>query len=226
MSQNLAPALAAAHLSPKVYGSDTSWQLENYADSLAASPARSSLGRDRLALLRRDPDGDEQPARARRPSLDQIVTECAPNLGHYAVPEIAIGAMRNWASEVTLWNIATDPAGGPVEAPNSGCHGCRGLVTINESTHRVTFNPDYYELGQIGAFLQSGAWRISSNNFVSLPPPAVGVLGHLGAGRRRLPQPRRQPHARRLQQLEVDHRASPWPGAVGTSPTRCPGARR
>jgi glucosylceramidase len=100
-------------------------------------------------------------------SLDQIVTECAPNLGHYSVPEIVIGAMRNWASEVTLWNIATDPAGGPVEAPNSGCHGCRGLVTINESTHSVSFNPDYYELGQIGSFVQSGGWRISSNNFVS-----------------------------------------------------------
>jgi glucosylceramidase len=88
--------------------------------------------------------------------------------------------MRNWASEVTLWNIATDPAGGPVEAPNSGCHGCRGLVTINESTHQVTFNPDYYELGQIGAFLQSGAWRISSNNFISYRPQPSGSWATLG----------------------------------------------
>jgi glucosylceramidase len=173
LSQNLAPALAAAHFSPKVYGSDTSWQLENYADSLAASPARAILSGIAWHCYGGIPTVMTNLHR-RAAGLDQIVTECAPNLGHYAVPEIAIGAMRNWASEVTLWNIATDPAGGPVEAPNSGCHGCRGLVTINESTHQVTFNPDYYELGQIGAFLQSGAWRISSNNFVGYHPQASG----------------------------------------------------
>jgi glucosylceramidase len=166
LSQYLGPALAAAHLSPKVYGSNTSWQLENYADSLATSPARSNLNGIAWHCYGGIPTVMSN-LHNRAANLDQIVTECAPNLGHYAVPEIAIGAMRNWASEVTLWNIATDPSGGPVEAPNSGCHGCRGLVTVNESTHQVSFNPDYYELGQIGAFVQSGGWRIGSNNFVT-----------------------------------------------------------
>jgi glucosylceramidase len=78
-----------------------------------------------------------------------------------------IGAVRNWASAVTLWNLALDPSGGPVQAPNSGCGGCTGLVTINESNHTVSFNLAYYQLGQIGEFLQRGAWRISSNSFVS-----------------------------------------------------------
>jgi glucosylceramidase len=164
--QNLAPALAAAHLSPRIYGSDTSWQLENYADALAAGPARAMLKGIAWHCYGGIPSVMSN-LHSRAASLDQIVTECAPNLGHYSVPEIVIGAMRNWASEVTLWNIATDPAGGPVQAPNSGCHGCRGLVTIDENTHKVSFNPDYYELGQIGSFVQSGGWRISSNNFTS-----------------------------------------------------------
>jgi glucosylceramidase len=113
-------------------------------------------------------------------NLDQIVTECAPNLSPYAVPEIVIGAMRNWASEVTLWNIATDPAGGPVEPPNTGCGGCRGVVTINERTHALTFNRDYYELGQVGDFVESGAWRIGSNNFLSYKTSRSGSSATAG----------------------------------------------
>ena len=179
LAQNLAPALAAAHLSPKVYGSDTSWQLENYASSLAASPARATLNGIAWHCYGGIPTVMND-LHSRSPALDQIVTECAPNLAHYAVPEIFIGAMRNWASEVTLWNIATDPSGGPVQPPNSGCHSCRGLVTISESTHRVTFNPDFYELGQVGAFLQSGGWRISSNNFVTYRHQSAGYWATAG----------------------------------------------
>jgi glucosylceramidase len=179
LTQNLAPALTAAHLSPRIYGSDTSWQLENYADTLAASPAGRLLKGIAWHCYGGIPTVMSNLHR-HAPSLDQIVTECAPNLGHYAVPQIVIGAMRNWASEVTLWNIATDPAGGPVEAPNSGCHGCRGLVTIDENTHTVSLNPDYYELGQIGTFVQSGAWRISSNNFTSYRQQRSGAWATSG----------------------------------------------
>jgi O-glycosyl hydrolase len=174
LTQNLAPALAAAHLTPKLYGADTSWQLEDYADALAAGPARSVLNGIAWHCYGGIPTVMNS-LHARAASLDQIVTECAPNLSHYPVPEIVIGAMRNWASEVTLWNIATDPSGGPVEAPNSGCHGCRGLVTINETTHRASYNPDYYQLGQVGTFVQSGAWRIASNNFVAYRPQPAGA---------------------------------------------------
>lgn len=179
ISQNLAPALAAAGLTPKIYGGDTSWQLEDYSDALAASPARANLNGIAWHCYGGIPTVMSTLYR-RAPNLDQIVTECAPNLGHYAVPEIAIGAMRNWASEVTLWNIATDSAGGPVEAPNSGCRGCRGLVTINETTHRVSFNPDFYEFGQIGTFLQSGGWRIGSNNFVTYRQQSSGSWASSG----------------------------------------------
>jgi glucosylceramidase len=165
IASDLAPALQAAHLNPKVYGNDTSWQLENYALSLAGSSARNALAGVAWHCYGGIPTvmNDLHSASA---SLDQIVTECAPNLSRYSVPEILIGAVRNWASEVTLWNIATDPAGGPVEPPNSGCRGCHGLVTINESNGSLTFNLDYYQLGQVGSFVQSGAWRIASNTFV------------------------------------------------------------
>ena len=89
-----------------------------------------------------------------------------PTLTPYPVPEILIGAIRNGASAVSLWNVALDPSGGPVQPPNSGCTGCSGLVTISEPTHSVTFNLDYYQLGQVGAFLEPGAVRIASTAFV------------------------------------------------------------
>ncbi len=179
ITQNLAPALAAAHLTPKVYGSDVSWSGASYPMALAASAARTALDGIAWHCYGGVPTVMND-LHAKAPGLDQIVTECAPNLAHYAVSEIAIGAMRNWASEVNLWNIATDPAGGPVEPPNSGCHDCRGLVTINESTHQVTFNPDYYELGQVGSFVQSGAWRIASNTFVTYQQQPAGYWATAG----------------------------------------------
>jgi glucosylceramidase len=101
------------------------------------------------------------------PELDQLVAECAPTLTTFPIPEIVIGAMRNWASAVTLWNLALDPSGGPVQPPNTGCTACAGIATIDENTHTVVFNADYYQLGQIGKFVQPGASRISSNTFVS-----------------------------------------------------------
>jgi glucosylceramidase len=83
------------------------------------------------------------------------------------VPEVLIGSLRNWASVVTLWNLALDPAGGPVQPPNSGCTGCTGEVTINESTQTVNFRLSYFQLGQVSAFVEPGATHVGSNSFVS-----------------------------------------------------------
>ena len=179
LTGDLAPALQAANLHPAIFGNDTSWQSENYADAVVAGPAHTALAGLAWHCYNGVP-GAMSDLHARAPGLEQIVTECAPNLTRYAVPEILIGSLRNWASMVTLWNIATDPSGGPVEAPNSGCHGCRGIVTINEKTHALTYNRDYYQLGQVGRFLQDGATRIASPTFVRfrrLPHSDVATAG-------------------------------------------------
>ena len=166
IAEDLQPALLAAKLNPKIYGYDNSWGSATYAQALISSQARGALSGIAWHCYGGIPNvmSTLQPA---DPTLDQLVTECAPNLSSYPIPEIVIGAMRNWASAVTLWNVALDPSGGPVQPPNYGCGGCSGIVTINEITHAVTFNLDYYQLGQIGTFVQPGAWRIGSNTFVS-----------------------------------------------------------
>jgi O-glycosyl hydrolase len=166
ISQYLAPALSAADLHQRIYGMDSGWDSADYADALASSPASVELAGIAWHCYSGAPTVMSA-LQAAAPAMDQLVTECDPNLSPYPVPEIVIGALRNGASAVALWNLALDPSGGPVEAPNTGCTGCAGIVTISESTHSVTFNLDYYQLGQVGSFLQPGAVRVDSDSFVT-----------------------------------------------------------
>jgi glucosylceramidase len=101
------------------------------------------------------------------PVDDQILTECSQGIAPFAAAEVLIGSLRNWSSVVTLWNLALDPSGGPVQPPNAGCPGCTGEVTIDETTQTVSLRPAFFQLGQVSAFVQPGATRIGSNTFVS-----------------------------------------------------------
>jgi glucosylceramidase len=166
ITDDLRPALAEADLDPKVYGGDTGWGSPEYAQTLAASPVTQQISGIAWHCYGGAPTV-MSPIHQKRPNFDQPVAECAQNLTRYPVPEMAIGAIRNWATAVTLWNIALDPNGQPVQPPNTGCSGCRGIVTIDENTHAVTYNLPYYQLGQFGAFLEPNAQRIASNSFVS-----------------------------------------------------------
>jgi glucosylceramidase len=74
---------------------------------------------------------------------------------------IMIGATRNWAKSVTLWNMALDQNGGPT---NGGCSNCRGVVTIDTSTGNVAYNVEYYVLGHASKFVVPGARRIASTS--------------------------------------------------------------
>lgn len=177
----LGPALRRAGLKTKIYGVDTGLSDFSYSRDLISSNARGLLAgiaehcySASLDVLSR--------VHALDPALDLVLSECAPEItpyAPYAVPEIVMGSMRNWARAVALWNLALDPSGGPVQPPDSGCGGCRGIVTIDEASHTVTYNLPYYQLGQFGRYLQPGAQRIRSNHFVRYydnhdPTPSSG----------------------------------------------------
>ena len=100
------------------------------------------------------------------PSLDQIVDECSPEIRGFGAPEFLISSLRNWASVVAVWTAALDPNGGPIQ-PGNNCGGCRGLVTIDEQSHTMTLRTEYYQLGQVSEFVQPGARRIDSPDFVT-----------------------------------------------------------
>jgi len=74
----------------------------------------------------------------------------------------AIRVTRNWSKSVVWWNMALDENNGPSVLDKSTCH---GVVTINQATGEVSYNADYYTLGQFSKFVDSGAHRIESNSF-------------------------------------------------------------
>ncbi len=76
---------------------------------------------------------------------------------------LLIGATRNWAKSVLLWNLALNETGGP---RIGGCSDCRGVVTINSATGTVTKNEEYYALAQFGRGVDPGAKRIDSTQQV------------------------------------------------------------
>jgi glucosylceramidase len=165
-----------AGLNTRIYGGDTGFDGRAYQEQLLAAGATPSLAGLAWHCYGGIPDVIGT-LHYLAPSLDQIVSECSPGISRYAVPEVMIGAFRNWATTVALWNLALDPLGGPVQRPNSGCGGCTGIVTISERTHRVSFSRAYYQLGQVGHFVQPGARRVASGHFVYYFHPRPGVTG-------------------------------------------------
>ncbi len=164
VGQNLAPALAAAGLYPRIYGNETGGHL-SYAQTLLQSPGAADLsglawhcygGEQAMSLVHET-----------NPAIQELMTECSPGIIPYSSVEAAISGTRNWASVILLWNMALDPSGGPVQRPNSGCGGCSGLLRISERTHTLGYNPSYYQLGQLSKFVQRGAVRIDTERWVS-----------------------------------------------------------
>ncbi len=165
IAQNLRPALKRAKLPTKVFGGEVSLSAADYVLSLS-HVRKSGLDGITTHCYRGVPYVLGQ-LHAGNPGLRLVVSECATDLTPYTASEIVIGAMRNWASSVGLWNLALDPSGGPVHKPNNGCGNCRGIVTIDPQTHQVTYNLPYYQLGQVGRFVKPGAQRVKTNHFVS-----------------------------------------------------------
>ncbi len=86
-------------------------------------------------------------------------TNYGSNLRYY-MDRIIIDATRNWSKGSIFWNIALDENSGP---QNGGCSDCRGVVTINSNDGSITKNEEYYALGHVSKFVDSGAKRIESN---------------------------------------------------------------
>lgn len=164
ITQNLAPSLRADGLHARIWGLDSGAILP-YAQALVRSPAAADL-----AGLAWHCYGGQQAMGALHklaPATTQILSECSPGIIPYGAAELALSAVRNWASAVSLWNLALDPAGGPVQPPNTGCRHCTGLITVSERTRRPAYTLNYYQLGQLSRYVQPGAVRIGSDRWVT-----------------------------------------------------------
>ena len=70
------------------------------------------------------------------------------------------GALRNWCSSITAWNLALDEQG----RPNIGPFPCGGLVTIHSQTREITRSGQYWAVAHFSRAIRRGARRFDSGS--------------------------------------------------------------
>ena len=162
----LGPALANAKLQPKILAGDLSYGFNSYTDTVLSNGGASPyIAGTAWHCYQGDPSVMTQEHDA-YPGKDVYDTECSTGSAGIApvnASEYIIRGSQNWAKASVLWNIALDPNSGPVVG--TGCTGCTGLVSIDESTGNITYLDNYYQLGQASKFVAPGAYHIASNTF-------------------------------------------------------------
>jgi glucosylceramidase len=171
---NLGPALSTAGLSSvKILGYDHNWDNPTYPETVLADATASSYVAGSAFHCYAGNVSAQSSVKTAYPNKDIWFTECSGTVGSnfggdlaWDAENLLIGATRNWARSVSLWNLALDQNSGP---KNGGCQNCRGVVTIDDSTSpsTITNNVEYYVLGHAAKFVMPGAYRIDSNTFGS-----------------------------------------------------------
>ncbi|EWM18493.1 RICIN domain-containing protein [Kutzneria sp. 744] len=159
----LAPKLSAAGLGTKILAWDHNWNLPSYPEQVFAATGNNTVGSAWHCYLG-DPSA-QSAVHDQYPNKDIFFTECSGTESGNTFADsllwqgrnLAVGATRNWARSVSLWNMALDNNHGPVIG---SCGNCMGLVTVNGGS--VTYNADYYVLGHLAKFVKPGAVRINS----------------------------------------------------------------
>jgi glucosylceramidase len=168
---NLLPALHNAGLSTKVLALDWNW--DSY-DSFASPTVND-------ASIRNDPNfggvawhgyegnvSEQTTIHNQFPSMNAYDTEHSggnwiANQQNEDMNNI-IDYTRNWGRSVVKWSLAVNEQQGP---NNGGCNTCTGLITVHQNDGQrgqVTYNIEYYDMGQLTKFVKPGATRIASND--------------------------------------------------------------
>jgi len=161
---DLAPDLNSAGLgSTKILGWDHNWDNTAYPEQVLAGTGNNTVG---VAWHHYGGTASAMTTvHNAYPSKQQLETEGSWTSGSNWAQEIlgqggttAIDSLRNWAQAVTFWNLALNASGGPVTGNSCGC---TAPLTTNGSS--VTYNAEYYILGQFSKFIKPGAVHIDSN---------------------------------------------------------------
>lgn len=167
-------ALSSAGLNTKILIYDHNWDRPDYPQTVLSNSTIS--GSSQIA-------GIAWHGYAGTPGAMNALHDSYPNLGEYETEhsggtwisdqveqdfEEITQVMRNWGKAYVKWSLALDPDRGP---HTGGCGTCNPLVTVSESNGAVTYDIEYYTLGQFSKFVQPGATRVYSSNalgFVSV----------------------------------------------------------
>lgn len=175
VGQHLGPLLKARGLKTQLLEWDHNWD-EPWSpmSMLADARARQYVSGVAWHCYAGEVSAQSQVAR-HFPELDVWFTECSggewkPQWSE-TLPWIArnliIGSTRHGARGVLMWNLALDPAYGPHKG---GCKDCRGVVTIDAASGKVTRNIEYYAFGHASRFVRQGARRVDSDSAAGAKP--------------------------------------------------------
>lgn len=170
VGDHLGPAFAAAGINTKILVYDHNWdewsyplvvlndpEVDQYAAG-AAFHAYAGVVENQSLLHNYRPDKEIHFTEI---TGGDWATNWADNLV-WSMRNIIIGAPRNWACSVMMWNFALDQNDGPFIP--GGCENCRGVVTINTNTGDVTYEEEFYALAHASKFVLPGAVRIESDS--------------------------------------------------------------
>ena len=165
----LAPRFHEAHISSKIMIFDHNWDLIDFPIKVLNDPGAFAVSAGIAIHCYGGSVTAQTELHDRFPGKDIWLTECSGGdwqKGRLLEQQarLVIGATRNWAKSVILWNLALNQNHQPFLG---GCTVCRGVITVNDavSPSEVLETVDFTALAHASKFVQPGAYRVESNSF-------------------------------------------------------------
>ncbi|HUA39326.1 MAG TPA: carbohydrate-binding protein [Candidatus Sulfopaludibacter sp.] len=161
------PAFASNHITARVLVYDHNWDRPDYPETVLSDP---------VVLASSQVAGTAWHGYAGTPGAMFALAGQYPAKGNYETEhsggawvgdqvrsdfEEITHVLRSWGRTYVKWNLAADQNDGP---NTGGCNTCSPLVTVNTNTGAISYDIDFYTLGQFSKFVLPGAYRIYSGN--------------------------------------------------------------
>ncbi len=168
IGQYLGPALATRQPRTRILGWDHNWDTSDEPLAMLADPVAGPYV-DGIAWHCYRGGAQAQGLVHRAFTRAQMyITECSggdwPSSRNgelmWFARDLLMAGLKNWARGVLYWNLALDENYGPHAG---GCSTCKGVVTVDTATGRITRNDYYYAFAHWSAFVRRGAVRVGSS---------------------------------------------------------------
>ncbi|MDR3762513.1 MAG: carbohydrate-binding protein [Acidobacteriota bacterium] len=171
LRDDLLPALSAAGLTTRVLLYDHNWDTASYPETVLADATLAASGQIAGVAWHgyEGTPGAMNTLHNQFSSMGQYVTEHSggtwvSNQVRQDFEEMT-QAMRNWGKAYVKWSLALNEARGPYDG---GCSTCSAPITVNSTSGAVTYNAEFYTLGQFSKYVLPGATRVYSSNALGL----------------------------------------------------------
>ncbi|GLV55419.1 hypothetical protein KDH_22630 [Dictyobacter sp. S3.2.2.5] len=168
IKNNLGPTFAQNGITTRILGYDHNWDQPGYPTTILSDSSASSYTAGTAWHCYGGTVDAQTTVHNSFPNKDAWETECSGGTwensnGFPNTMSLLIGVVRNWGKSVVRWGMVLDPNGQPNLGTGAACSTCRGVVSVDQNSGNVTYNGDYYGLGQASKFVAPGAYHIDSS---------------------------------------------------------------